>query len=81
MPLHIRDEKALVLARKLAARRGVTLTRVVVEALEGELQRDAQRRPLGERARGIAERLAAQGTPGKRRAPTKAQIDALWGND
>ena len=81
MPLHVRDEKALKLARKLAERRGTTLTSAVIEALENELQRDAERRPLAERLNDIAERLAAQSKSGKRKKVTRAEIDALWGND
>ena len=38
MALHIRDERALKLAKKLAARRGTTMTQAVVEALQGALR-------------------------------------------
>ena len=48
MALHIRDERALKLAKKLAARRGTTMTQAVVDALQGALAREE--RPLAERA-------------------------------
>jgi antitoxin VapB len=81
MPLHVRDEKALALARKLATRRRTTVTKAVIDALEGELRRDRQRQPLAERLRDIASRLASHGPPGDRRVPDKAEIDDLWGHD
>lgn len=81
MPLHVRDERALELARKLAERRGTTLTAAVIVALENELQREGERKPLSERLDDIAERLAAKGNPEKGIKPDKATLDALWGND
>ncbi len=81
MPLHVRDERALKLARKLAEQRGTTLTTAVLTALENELQREAERLPLGERLDEIAKKLAAKGNPEKGVKPDKATIDALWGND
>jgi antitoxin VapB len=77
MALHIRDDRAARLARKLAARKRTTMTRAVVEALEGALAREE--RPLAERLDEIAreaERLGARG-----RTPTKQEIDELWGNE
>ncbi len=81
MPLHVRDERALQLARKLAERRGTTLTAAVIVALENELQREATRPPLAERARLLATALAGKSKSGERRTVTKAEIDDMWGND
>ena len=58
MALHIRDERAGKLAKKLAARRGTTMTQAVVEALQGALAREE--RPLAERLAEIARRRQAQ---------------------
>ena len=79
MALHIRDDRALKLAKKLAARRGTTMTRAVVEALQGALEREE--RPLRDRIAEIAEELDRLGNRAKGRAPTKREIDALWGNE
>lgn len=78
MALHIRDERAGRLARKLATRKGVTMTQAVVEALESALDRDAK--PLTERLREIADEAARLGNPARRRKVKKQDIDELWGN-
>lgn len=78
MALHIRDDRAAKLAKKLAARRGTTMTRAVVEALEGALAREA--RPLAERLDEIARAAERLGNRARGRTPTKQEIDALWGN-
>jgi antitoxin VapB len=80
MALHIRDHRAAQLARKLAERRGQTMTEAVIAALQSELRRDAERRPLDTRLDEIARELAAKGTPAKARRVTKDEIDALWDN-
>lgn len=50
MALHIRDERAATLARRLAKRRGTTMTRAVVEALQSALEREKSgRSPNGSR--------------------------------
>lgn len=77
MALHIRDDRALHLARKLAAARGVTMTRAVLEALESALAREG--RPLRERIAELAREAQQNAGPGGR-AVTKQDIDALWGN-
>jgi antitoxin VapB len=81
MALHIRGNRAADLARKLAARRRQTMTDAVISALENELRREAERRPLPKRLDDIANALAAKGNPAKARHPSKAEIDALWGHD
>lgn len=79
MALHIRDDRALKLAKKLAARRGTTMTRAVVEALEAALARE--QRPLAERLAEIADDIARLGDRKRGRPVTKQEIDELWGNE
>ena len=79
MALHIRDDRAATLARRLAKRRGTTMTRAVVEALEGALAREE--RPLAERIADIANELERLGDRNRGRVVTKQEIDELWGNE
>jgi antitoxin VapB len=79
MALHIRDDRAATLARRLAKRRGTTMTRAVVEALEGALAREE--RPLAERLADIARDLKRGGDPKRGRPVTRQEIDELWGNE
>jgi antitoxin VapB len=79
MPLHIRDERAAKLARQLAARRGTTMTRAVVQALESALAREE--RPLRERIADIAREAERLGNRSRGRVVTKQEIDELWGNE
>jgi hypothetical protein len=81
MPLKVRGKRATELARELASRRGQRITEVVIAALESELRRDNERRPLSKRLEAIALELAAKGNAKAGRRPTKVEIDALWGND
>lgn len=78
MALHIRDERAAALARRLADRRGVTMTEAVIAALEGALQRED--RPLRERLAEIAADARRLADPRRQRPLTKRDSDALWGN-
>jgi len=79
MPLHIRDARADKLARRLAKRKGTTMTQAVIEALEGALAR--QERPLRERVAEIAREAERLGNRAKGHTPSKQEIDALWGNE
>ncbi len=79
MALHIRDDRAASLARRLAKRRGTTMTRAVVEALEGALAREE--RPLTDRIADIAAELDRLGDRKRGRVVTKQEIDELWGNE
>lgn len=79
MALHIRDERAATLAKKLAARMGTTMTQAVVEALEGALAREE--RPLAERIAEIARDAARMGDRARGRVVTKEEIDKLWGHE
>ena len=78
MPLHIRDARADKLARRLAKRKGTTITQAVIEALEGALVR--AERPLRDRIADIAADLERAGNRARGHAPTKQEIDELWGN-
>ncbi len=79
MALYIRDQRAATLARRLAKRRGITMTRAVVEALEDALAREE--RPLAERLADIAREAERLGDRKRGRAVTKQEIDELWGNE
>ncbi len=79
MALHIRDDRAGKLAKKLAARRRTTMTQAVVEALEGALAREE--RPLAERLDEIAREAERLGDRARGHTPTKQEIDELWGNE
>ncbi|MDP9837547.1 antitoxin VapB [Neorhizobium huautlense] len=78
MTLQIRDERARELAEKLAKKRNVTMTAAVIQALEGELQRENATVPLSKRAADIAHDLKAQAGP-KGRSLSKQEVDELWG--
>lgn len=79
MALHIRDDRAATLARRLAKRRGTTMTRAVIEALEGALAHEE--RPLRERIADIAREAERLGNRKRGRVVTKQEIDELWGNE
>ncbi len=79
MALHIRDQRAATLARRLAKRKGTTMTQAVVEALEGALPRED--RPLAERIAEIARDAARMGDRAHGRVVTKEEIDKLWGHE
>ena len=79
MTLQIRDERARQLALKLAARRKVTMTEAVIQALEAELRREAEKVPLAERIARIANELATKAGP-NRRVMDKDEVDAMWGH-
>ena len=61
MALHIRDDRAAKLARKLAERKGISMTEAVIDALESALLRGE--RPLPERLAEIGRRREASRRP------------------
>jgi antitoxin VapB len=77
MALNIRDDRAAKLARRLAERRGISMTEAVIEALETALLRGE--RPFPERLAEIAADAKRLGDPRRRRPLTTQEIDALWG--
>ncbi|RWC52851.1 type II toxin-antitoxin system VapB family antitoxin [Mesorhizobium sp.] len=78
MNLRIRNPRARELARQLAAKRKISMTRAVIEALESELKRENDRVPLAERLAAIADDLRAKAGEGCR-VVSKNEIDAMWG--
>lgn len=78
MPLSIRDPRAAELARDLAKRRGTTMTQAIISALEAEIAREQETKPLAQQLLDIAAELRAGAGPNGRRM-TKNEIDALWG--
>ena len=79
MNLQIRDPRARVLARELAAKRKISMTEAVIEALESELQREREQVPLAERLAAISNDLRAKAGSGGRDL-TKDEIDGMWGH-
>ncbi|MDR2212729.1 MAG: type II toxin-antitoxin system VapB family antitoxin [Pseudomonadales bacterium] len=79
MHLQIRDPRARELARKIARQRHVSMTEVVVQALETEYRRVAAQRSLAERLNEIADELALIAKPGGQDM-SRDEIDAMWGH-
>jgi len=77
MHLQIRDPRAHELARRLAEKRGTSLTDAVIAALEAQLQRE--QKPLAERLGTIAHNLRVKAGRGGREM-TKDEIDEMWGH-
>ena len=77
MPLNIRNEAVNQLAKKLAARRHLNKTEAVRVALENELRRIEEARPLRERLRLLQDRVLARPATGL--AADKAFYDDLSG--
>jgi hypothetical protein len=78
MALHIRDERAAKLARRLADRQGISMTEAVIQALESALLR--RERPLPERLAEIAAEAKRLADARRHRPALKREVDALWGN-
>jgi hypothetical protein len=78
MALHIRDDRAAKLARRLADRNGISMTEAVITALEAALARGE--RPLPERLAEIAADARRLADPRRQRAAGKRDVDALWGS-
>ena len=77
MPFHVRDEETDALVRELAHRRGVGLTEAIRIAVNAELKRAGDERPLRERLRGVADEIAAYPDTGAK--ADKAFFDELSG--
>lgn len=77
MPLNIRDEKAVTLAKDLAKVDGTTMTNAVITALKESLAARRNARPLRDRHRVIADRLAAE-SGGSGRQVFEDEIEDLW---
>jgi antitoxin VapB len=79
MNLQIRDPRAHELARKIAKRNHLSLTEIVIQALETEYRRVAAQQPLATRLGAIADELDAIAKPGGEDM-CKSEIDAMWGH-
>ncbi len=78
MPISIRDPKAAELARKLATKRGTTMTQAIISALEESLRHDREKMPLEDRFMKTVEDFNAR-NPDARPKLKKSEIDAFWG--
>jgi antitoxin VapB len=78
MPLNIRSDEVNRLAEMLAARTRQNKTEAVKQALQNELRRIDEKRPLSERIRPIQERIAARPSTGLE--ADKAFFDELSGD-
>lgn len=78
MPLNIRNEAVNQLAEQLAARTHLNKTDAVKLALENELRRIDQAKPLRERLRPLQERILARPATGQ--DADKAFYDELSGD-
>jgi antitoxin VapB len=77
MPLNIRDPRAAELAKELAERRKITMTAAIIEALENEIKREREKRPLRERLADLAAATRAIAGPNGRDVP-QSEIDEMW---
>lgn len=80
MNLQIRDPRAHELARRLAAKRKISMTEAVIEALQAELKREDAGTPLAERLAALADDLKAKADKGVGRDMSKYEIDEMWGH-
>ncbi|PBC19616.1 transcriptional regulator [Mesorhizobium sp. WSM4307] len=79
MNLQIRDPRARELAQRLAAKRKISMTEAVIEALESELERESGRIPLAKRLAAIADDLKTKAGRGGRPV-SQDEIDDMWGH-
>jgi antitoxin VapB len=79
LPLNIRNPLAGKLAKELASRRNITLTEAIISALQEELRRDNERKPLETRLRDVVARHT-KGRVATGRDLTKPEITELWEN-
>lgn len=82
MVIHVKDEEADMLVRRLARSRGIGITEAIKEAAEAALAADAaaarrEDAPLRERLRPLLERLDKLPRSGE--ATDKKFFDDLWG--
>lgn len=76
--LSIRDPRAAELAKLLATQRKSTMTEAIIVALENELKREREKRPLPERLAELAQKAQALAGSAGRNVP-KEEIDEMWG--
>lgn len=79
MSLSIRDAEIDALATELMQRLGTkSKSEAVLLALQNELMRDDDRRPLADRVGRIQDRVAARMGSDPTRYDDKAYMDAMW---
>ncbi len=77
MAFHIRDPRTDAVVRELAKRKGVGITKAVLEAAEHELEREEKRLSLWERTADLRAEVASWPDTGK--TADKAFFDEMWG--
>jgi antitoxin VapB len=80
MAFHVRDEETDAKVRKLAHRKGMTLTATIREAVEHEYEREYGKDDFMEAVKAIQKRFKALGEPTGLQAD-KAFYDELSGED
>jgi len=79
MKLQIRDPRARELAKQIAQRRKISMTKAVVQALEAEYRRVSAQQSLAERLGAIADELMALGKQGGQDM-TEDERGVMWGH-
>jgi hypothetical protein len=79
MPISIRNPRVDELARDLAAKRNMTMTEVIIQALEKEAKVEKTER-LRDVNRRIADDFKSKGLPTGHRM-SKDEIDRMWGHE
>lgn len=79
MAFHVRDPKTDALVRALAKKRGIGITEAVREAVENELEREANKQSLWERTADIRAEVASWPKTGLK--ADKAFFDEMWGQE
>jgi antitoxin VapB len=80
MAFHVRDEATDHAVRRLAKLKGKTLTETIREAVELELAREQEKKPVSERIRELQDEVKALSKPGGL-PPDKAFYDWLSGEE
>jgi hypothetical protein len=80
MPMSIRSPRVEQLTRSLAKKRKTTMTNVLLQALENETVREAEKKPLRQKLKDIADDLKRISKPGGHMM-TKEEIDRMWGHE
>lgn len=80
MAFYIRDERTDEVVRRLARKKGKTITEVVRDAVEAELEKDAAKVPVSERIDALTREFVAKHPPTGLKAD-KAFYDWLSGEE
>ena len=77
MTMSIRNPRVAIMAKQLATLRGVNMTEAIAQALEAELKREREARPLAERLLEFGDLVAAKAGP-LGRPMSQGEIDEMW---